>query len=57
MKWSQYQYTTMALISSEGTKDHYKRQFSSILTPISQSKYKKNGDTYQMAYGWFMFDI
>ena len=41
MKWSQYQYTTMALISTEGTKAHYKRQFSSILTPISLSKYKK----------------
>ena len=31
----------MALISNEGTKAHYKRQFSSILTLISQSKYKK----------------
>ena len=31
----------MALISTEGTKAHYKRQFWSFLTLISQSKYKK----------------
>ena len=31
----------MALISTEGTKAHYKRQFWSFLTQISQSKYKK----------------
>ena len=47
----------MALISTEGTKAHYKRQFSSILTLISQSKYKKTGDTYEMAYGWLMFGM
>ena len=36
----------MALISIEGTKTHYKRQFWSFLTIISQSKYKKKpGDT------------
>ena len=47
----------MARISTEGTKAYYKRQFSGILTRISQSKYKKTGDTYPMAYGWFMFGI
>ena len=46
----------MTLISTEGSKTHYKRQFSSILTLISQSKYK-TGDTYETAYGWLMFGI
>ena len=41
MKLSHYQYTIMTFMSTEGTKAHYKRQFSSILTLISQSKYKK----------------
>ena len=31
----------MALISTEGTKAHYKRQLLSILTLISLSTYKK----------------
>ena len=31
----------MALIATEGAKAHYKRQFLSILTLISQSKYTK----------------
>ena len=31
----------MALISTEGTTAHWKRQFSSILTIISKSKYKR----------------
>ena len=31
----------MALISTEGTKTHYKLQFWSFITLISQSKYKK----------------
>ena len=35
----------MALISIEGTKAHYKRQFWSFLTLISQSKYTRTGDT------------
>ena len=47
----------MVLISVEGTKAHYKRQLSSILILISQSKWKKTGDTYPMAYVWFMFGI
>ena len=47
----------MWLISTEGKKAHYKRQFWSFLTLISQSKYKKTGDTYPMAYGWFIIGI
>ena len=47
----------MALISTEETKAYQKRHFSSILTLISQSKYKNNGETYAMAYDWFMFGI
>ena len=47
----------MALILTEGTKAYYKRQFWSFITLISQSKYKKTGDTYPMAYGWFMIGI
>ena len=37
----------MALISTEGTKAHYKRQFSGFFILISQSKYKKLGTLIQ----------
>ena len=47
----------MALIAAEGMKAHYKRQFWNILTLIFPVKILKNGDTYQMAYGWFISGI
>ena len=51
----------MALISTEGTKAYYKRQFWSFLTIISYSKYKKLDTLIRwhtvdswLAYSWLM---